>query len=81
MPIGVKERPNFLKEMTQEMELHQLTKAQLVRKLNISIARLTQMLNFLKLPEELLREVEEMGDYWERRLLTERSLRKMRMDH
>lgn len=63
------------KEMQLEMELNNLTKAQLARKLNISRARITQMLNLLRLPTYLIREVEEMGDYWERRLVTERMLR------
>jgi len=61
--------------MQLEMEHHNLTKAQLARKLNVSRARVTQMLNLLKLPEELIQEVEEMGDHWERRLVTERMLR------
>ncbi len=38
------------------------------------------MLNLLKLPEELIREVEEMVDYWERRLVTERMLRENASD-
>jgi hypothetical protein len=33
------------------------------------------MLNLLKLPDEMIREVEAMGDNWERRLVTERMLR------
>ena len=61
--------------MQLEMELHDLTRAQLGRKLGISRTRITQMLNLLKLPEELIREVEEMRDYWDRRLVTERMLR------
>jgi ParB-like chromosome segregation protein Spo0J len=64
------------REMHLEIEFHNLTKAQLARKLGISRARVTQILNLLKLPEELIREVEEMGDYWERRLVTERMLRR-----
>ena len=64
------------KESALEMELEDLSKADLARKLGISRARVTQMLNLLKLPEELIREVEEMGDYWERRLVTERMLRR-----
>jgi len=64
------------KEMQLEMEYHNLTKAQLARKFEISRARVTQMLNLLKLPEELIVEVEEMGDYWDRRLVTERILRR-----
>jgi ParB-like chromosome segregation protein Spo0J len=65
------------KEMQLEMEYHNLTRAQLARKLNISRARVTQMLNLLRLPDELIQEVEAMGDHWERVLLTERTLRKV----
>lgn len=61
--------------MKLEVELNNLTKAELARKLGISRARVTQMLNLLKLPGELIDEVEGMGDYWERRLVTERMLR------
>ena len=67
------------KEMQLEMEYHNLTKAQLARKMDISRARVTQMLNLLKLPEELIREVEEMGNHWGRRLVTERILRSKAM--
>ncbi len=31
----------------------------------LSRARVTQLLNPLKLPEELIEEIEGMGDYWE----------------
>lgn len=61
--------------MKLQMEYHNLTIAQLARKLNISRARETQMLNLLMLPEELKVETEAMGDHWERRLVTERMLR------
>ena len=61
--------------MQLEMELNSLTKAQLARKLGISRARITQMLNLLKLPPEMIQEVVEMGDHWSRRLVTERMLR------
>ena len=50
------------KEMQLEMEYHNLTKAQLARKLGISRARVTQMQNLLKLPCELLQEIRSMGD-------------------
>lgn len=57
------------------MELNNLTRAELARKLGISRARVTQVLNLLKLPEDLKDEIERMGDYWGRRLVTERMLR------
>jgi len=63
------------KEMKLEIELNNLSRAELARKLGISRVRVTQMLNLLKLPGELIEEVEAMGDYWGRRLVTERMLR------
>ena len=65
------------KEMKLEMEFNNLSRAELARKLSISRARVTQLLNLLKLPEELIKEVEAMGDYWGRRVVTERMLRRM----
>lgn len=65
------------KEMKLEMELNDLSRADLARKLGISRARVTQILNLLKLPEELINEIEAMADYWGRRLATEKSLRKI----
>ena len=61
------------------MEYHNLTMAQLARKIGVSRSRVTQMLNLLKLPDELIQEVEAMGDHWERRLVTERMLRGWKM--
>jgi len=63
------------KEMKLEMELNSLSRAELARKLGISRARVTQFLNLLKLPEKLKEEIEAIGDYWGRRLVTERMLR------
>ena len=58
--------------MKLEMEPNGLSKADLSRKPRISRARVTQFLNLLKLPEDLKDEIERMGDYWDRRLVTER---------
>ena len=63
------------KEMKLEIELNNQTKADLARKLGVSRARVTQILNLLKLPEELKEEIKAMGDYWGIRLVTERMLR------
>ena len=64
------------REMNLMMEMGELSRADLARKLGLSRARVTQMLNLLKLPEELIAEIEEMGDYWSRQLVTERQLRR-----
>ncbi|MCK5117516.1 MAG: hypothetical protein KAR44_13020 [Candidatus Aegiribacteria sp.] len=52
-----------------------MSRAELARKLGLSRARVTQILNLLKLPDSLISEIEEMGDYWDRQLVTERQLR------
>jgi ParB-like chromosome segregation protein Spo0J len=61
--------------MTLMMEMEELSRADLARKLGLFRARVTQMLNLLKLPEILISEIVAMGDNWERRLMTERMLR------
>ncbi len=62
--------------MALMMEIEELSRADLARKLGYSRGRVTQMLNLLKLPEKLIAEIEEMGDLWKRQIVTERSLRK-----
>ena len=64
------------REMSLVMEMEELTRADLARKLGLSRARVTQMLNLLELPEILILEIEEMGDYWNKQLVTERQLGK-----
>lgn len=59
------------------MEMEELSRADLARKLSLSRARVTQILNLLGLPEMLISEIEEMGDYWSRQLVTERQLRRL----
>ena len=64
------------REMSLMMEMEELSRADLARKLGLSRARVTQMLNLLGLPEELISEIEEMGDNWSRQIVTERQLRR-----
>ena len=65
------------REMSLLMEMEELSRADLARKLGLSRARVTQILNLLGLPEMLISEIEEMGDYWSRQLVTERQLRRL----
>ena len=58
------------------MELEGLSRADLARRFGCSRARVTQKLNLLNLPRDLLQEIEAMGDNWGRRVVTERGLRK-----
>lgn len=57
------------------LELEGLGRADLAGRFGCSRARVTRKLNLLNLPMGLLQEIESMGDYWERRLVTERGLR------
>jgi len=52
-----------------------LNQADLARKYSISRARVNQWLSILKLPEMEKRRLLAMGDNWETRLVTERTLR------
>ncbi|RKZ06531.1 hypothetical protein DRQ25_13740 [Candidatus Fermentibacteria bacterium] len=61
--------------MSLMMEMEELSQADLARKLGLSRARVTQMLNLLGLPEMLISEIEGMGDNWSKQLVTERQLR------
>ena len=56
-----------------------LTRKQLAERHGVSSDRITQWLRLLKLPEEKLREIESLGDYWERQVVTERELRELRL--
>jgi len=55
-----------------------LTRRQLANRHDVSSDRITQWLCLLKLPEEKLSEIEALGDYWGRQMVTERHLRSLR---
>ncbi len=57
-----------------------LTRKQLAEKHRVSPDRITQYLCLLKLPEDRLREITELGDCWKKRVVTERGLRELRRD-
>ena len=66
----------FARELHEEMLRHNLTRVQLGQKHGITSDRITQWLCLLKLSEEKQREIEVLGDHWDRRVVTERGLRK-----
>ena len=65
-------------ELEKEMVRDNLTRKQLADRYGVTSDRITQWLCLLKLPEEKLREIEAIGDYWDRRIVTERELRSKR---
>lgn len=61
------------------MTTDHLTRRQLAGRHGISLDRVIQWLALLKLPKEQLEEIAALGDYWDRRLVTERGLRRRRI--
>lgn len=66
------------KELMEEITRDSLTRKQLAERHGVSADRITQWLTLLKLPKEKLEEIEGMGDYWGRQVITERELRSVR---
>jgi hypothetical protein len=57
------------------------SRADLSRKLGVSRARVTQVLNLLKLPEDIIDKVNAMGDPLPKPIITEHGLRHFRKDN
>ena len=68
----------YANELHDEMVGDNLTRKQLAERYGVSSDRITQWLCLLKLPEEKLKEIEALGDYWTRPIITERELRGLR---
>ena len=56
---------------------HVKNQANLARKLSISIARVTQILNLLKLDKNIIDNLEQIGDPVDKKVISERELRKI----
>jgi hypothetical protein len=68
----------YARELHAEMVRDNLTRKQLAERHGVTSDRITQWLCLLKLPEKKLDEVEELGDHWDRQVVTERQLRRLR---
>ncbi len=62
-------------ELRDRMLVEGINRAELARRLGVSRARVTQWLDLLEMPDEVIREARAKGDNWEHRLVTERELR------
>ena len=72
----------YARELREELVRDHLTRKLLAERHSVSTDRITQWLCLLKLPEDKLREIESLGDYWEKQVVTERELRqKKQMKH
>ena len=65
----------YAQELHEELLNNNLTRKQLAKRHGVSPARITQWLSLLKMSGEKKLEIEGMGDYWSRQLVTERQLR------
>ncbi len=68
----------YARELREEMVRECLTRKQLAERHGVSSDRITQWLCLLTLPEDMLLEIEALGDAWERQVVTERQLRRLR---
>jgi len=68
----------YAREIQQEMVRDSLTRKQLADLHGVTSDRITQWLCLMKLPEDKLREIEDLGDNWARKVVTERQLRMLR---
>ncbi len=68
----------YARELKAQMEAEGLTQTELAKNMGVTRARISQWLNLLQLPGDLLADIESLGDNWTRRMLTERRLREMR---
>ena len=76
-PVRLYRNPVYLAEEWQKrMQIKGFTQAELARDLGVTRARVSQVLNMLKLPEDVLAIVRDHGDPMEKRLVTERKLRR-----
>ncbi|MBN1355364.1 MarR family transcriptional regulator [bacterium] len=75
-PRKLYRNPLFLaQEWRKRMQERALSQSELAREMGVSRARVSQILNLLKLPEDVLVEVRNLGDSMERQRVTERMLR------
>jgi len=65
-------------ELNDELVRENLTRKQLAERHGMSSDRVTQWLCLLKLQEHEMARVLALGDNWERQVVTERELRKLR---
>jgi len=62
-------------ELVEELKRDGISRAELARRHGLSRARVTQWLSLMELPRIEIESFLAMGDYWERRVVTERGLR------
>jgi hypothetical protein len=65
----------YAMELRDRMLAEGINRAELARRLGVSRARITQWLELLELPEQVLRDAEALGDNWSRQVMTEREIR------
>ena len=64
-------------EMKELMERGNISRAELKRRVRLSRARITQIMNLLKMSPEVIEMIKGLGDNFKRPLITERKLGKV----
>jgi transcriptional regulator with XRE-family HTH domain len=59
-------------DMKEIMERENISRSELARRMKLSRARITQMMNLLKLSPEVIKIIEEMGEGFNMPVITER---------
>ncbi len=65
----------YAMELRDRMAAEGISRAELARRLGVSRARVTQWLDLLELPEQVIMDALAKGDSWSRQVITERKLR------
>ena len=63
-------------ELHDEMKIDGISQSELARRHGFSRARVHQWMSLLELPKKDVERLKAMGDYWDRMLVTERTLRR-----
>ena len=69
----------FARELRAEMEAGGMTRSELAERRGVTPARISQWLSLLRIPEEMIADLESLGDNWNRSIVTERQLRTIRL--
>lgn len=62
-------------ELRDRMAVEGINRAELARRLGVSRGRVTQWLDLLELPEQVIRDALAAGDNWTHQIVTERRMR------
>jgi predicted XRE-type DNA-binding protein len=76
-PVKLHRNPVYLaEEWRKRIQIQGFTQAEPAREMGVTRARVTQLMNIVKLPKVKLDDLKSLGDPMEKRFVTERMLRR-----